>query len=390
MKKKMMAVALLVGLLAFAHLDAAGAADFGMAVVDGKTSDRVHLRDRASTEGKSLGLFFTGTEVQCASDPNNAWVRVTIGKQSGYMKSDFLYWGNDQSAVLSKQPSATVVNPGGGGWVNLRGGPSLGAAAIGKLQGGDTVTVLGETFDHWYYVRAGSQNGYVVSDYLALSGSGADGGASQKGYKMLYYTQAPNQKSSISIQYPRFSGAGLSQLNALIEQKVRGFATPDFSDLGDNVGLTLDYQAAVTLQNSKMISVVFWGYSDVEGSAHPFSDLFGYNIDLSTMTEVKLTDLYTVNADFARTFFSKAFFPKNPITSYDAKSFGEMLSMQSPAESSYSPFDWPDNLICFLKPDGIVISMPAVHATGSDHFEGQLRYDDIQRFYRPGQKYWQN
>lgn len=43
-----------------------------------------------------------------------------------------------------------------------------------------------------------------------------------------------------------------------------------------------------------------------------------------------------------------------------------------------------------MKPEGIVLSMPALHATGSDHFEAQLNYIDIEKFYRPEQKYMEN
>ncbi len=54
------------------------------------------------------------------------------------------------------------------------------------------------------------------------------------------------------------------------------------------------------------------------------------------------------------------------------------------------PFSIVGNVSYFLKPDGIVLSMPAVHATGSDHFEAQLKYNDIQQFYLLEQNYWEN
>jgi len=49
----------------------------------------------------------------------------------------------------------------------------------------------------------------------------------------------------------------------------------------------------------------------------------------------------------------------------------------------------PGNVSCFLKPDGLVLSMPAIHTTGSDHFEAQLRYEEIQSFYRLKRNYWE-
>lgn len=213
---------------------------------------------------------------------------------------------------------------------------------------------------------------------------------SSERYKMSVYTEAPNKNSSIKIQYPSFSGNDFDALNTLVYDKVQSFAKIDTSLFSSDAGLTIDYQSAVTLQNSKIISIVFWGSSYIEGGAHPINDLIPLNVDLQSMKEITLKDLYTTNADFEKVFFDKAFFPTNPITSYDKASFSEMLNLQSPEYQTVDPFSIPDNVSCFLKPDGIVLSMPAVHATGCDHFEAQLKYSDIQQFYLLKQNYWEN
>lgn len=211
-----------------------------------------------------------------------------------------------------------------------------------------------------------------------------------EGYKMLIYTEAPNKNSSIKIQYPSFSGSDLEELNALVYNKVQLFAKIDTSLFSSDTGLNIDYQSAVTLQNSKIISIVFWGSSYTKDSAYPMNNLSSLNVDLQTMKEITLKDLYTTDADFEKVFFDKAFFPANPITSYDEASFPDMLKLQTPEYQTVDPFSLPDNVSCFLKPDGIVLSMPAVHATGSDHFEAQLKYSDIQQFYLLKQKIWED
>ena len=63
------------------------------AIIDGKTSDRVHLRSGRSTASESLGLYFTGTRVLCEAEPQGDWVAVTIGNQMGYMKAEYLLRG---------------------------------------------------------------------------------------------------------------------------------------------------------------------------------------------------------------------------------------------------------------------------------------------------------
>lgn len=211
-----------------------------------------------------------------------------------------------------------------------------------------------------------------------------------KDYELMEYTEAPNENSSIKIQYPNFTASEYKAVNAMIYEKVKSFATIDTDYFSSDTALTLEYQSAVTLFNNKMISLVFWGTSYLEGSAYPTSNLIPINIDLQAMKEMTLKDLYNTNEEFEKVFFEKAYFPTDPVTSYDKDSFSQMLSLQSPDYQTVDPFSIADNVTCFLKEDGIVFSLPAVHATGSDHFEAQLNYSDIQRFYLPEQKYWED
>ena len=169
--KKLMAVLTIILLLACAGVASAQGNAYGTAYIDGGSSDRVHLRASASMQSASQGLFFTGTEVLCASALNQEWVAVTIGAQSGYIKGEYLR----QSAVGAKQPSATVTGIAANSWVNLRQQPDRKAAVAGKLRRGDTALVLGETASHWDYVQVGDQRGYVLADYLALNESAAPG-----------------------------------------------------------------------------------------------------------------------------------------------------------------------------------------------------------------------
>ena len=174
MKKKIISLILLFALMACVSNGLALGTDYGTAIVDGQNADRVHLRVSASSGSNSMGLYFTGTEVQCKSDPKEEWVKVTIGSQTGYMKSEFLYRGTNPGSVQSKQPTATVSNIKAGSWVNLRSEPSLRGAVAGKVYKGNKVTVLGETASNWYYIKTGSQYGYMMSGYLSVSKSSAN------------------------------------------------------------------------------------------------------------------------------------------------------------------------------------------------------------------------
>lgn len=171
MKKRILSIILLFGLMACMYANPAIAAGHGTAIIDCGKADRVHLRERPSISSKSLGLYFTGTEVECTSDPSDEWVKVMIGSQTGYIKSEFLYRSTNPSSVQPKQPEAVVSNIKRGSWVNLRQEPSLRSAVAGKLYNKDVVTVLGQTATKWYYVQTDDLYGYIMSDYLQISGS---------------------------------------------------------------------------------------------------------------------------------------------------------------------------------------------------------------------------
>ena len=394
MKKKMISLLLLCCLLASGGIGFAREADFGTAVIDAKTSDRVHFRREASAESKSLGLYFTGTEVLCNSSPYEQWTQVTIGSQMGFIKSEFLVFGENLGRTASKQPSGFVDSKNATGKINLRSGPSQNASIEGKFSHGEPLILMGETADHWCYIEIGGLQGYMMAEYVSIGKSAPpkpvppkpepvpepNPQPSKLGYEMLTHSPSPG----IKIQYPRFLGGNTETINALVSAKLQGIIDAHLVD----PSLAIMYQAAVTLLNDKVVSMIFWGSSNVTGSAHPSTALFSFNVDLATMREIRLEDLYLVNADFEKMFFEKAYFPSAPVTSYDAGRFAEMLRQQGPEYEPVSPFSYTGGVACFLKPDGLVLTMPAVHATGSDHFEAQLRYEDVAAFYQPAGRYW--
>ena len=134
------------------------------AYVDGKTSDRVHLRKAASAQSASLGLFFTGTPVVCYSSLDEMWAEVQIGTQKGYMMSKYLTTAD--SGVF--EMVGTVKNIKTTTALKVRKKPTTDASAVCTVRLNDQVRVLGETKDQWCYIRVGAERGYIKSQYLAM------------------------------------------------------------------------------------------------------------------------------------------------------------------------------------------------------------------------------
>ncbi len=135
------------------------------AVIDGENADKVHLRAAPSTQASSLGLYFTGTRLICLSDRSDEWTHVVIGAEEGYIMSRYL--SNNAENVTSKQPVAIVSAKGG---VNLRSAPTKQSERKTTLEQGDTMIILGETASHWYYADTSAGLGYVMTDYVKMTG----------------------------------------------------------------------------------------------------------------------------------------------------------------------------------------------------------------------------
>lgn len=148
-------ICLALGMLLLA---ASAAAD--EAIIDGKTSDRVHLREGRSEVTASQGLFFTGTRVLCEGDPEGQWVAVTIGAQTGYMKAEYLLRGSMGSAANTQRTE--LVQEATFLWQR----PDAASAVLGNISTGGPVTLLGQTHDGWYYVQANCVYGYIPASAM--------------------------------------------------------------------------------------------------------------------------------------------------------------------------------------------------------------------------------
>lgn len=141
--------------------------DYGTAVIDARNGDRVHLREEAAAESASMGLYFTGTEVKCLSEPGEEWVKVRIGVEEGYMKARYLKTGDAADTVVPRFRWGTVTAKN---WGRLRRGPSTEYKFICKISNGESVVIMGETRDHWYYVRYGNEEGFISASLVEMAG----------------------------------------------------------------------------------------------------------------------------------------------------------------------------------------------------------------------------
>jgi len=153
---------LLALLLCLAACCALADEDWGKAVVDAPNG-KLHLREKPTSDSDSMGLYFTGTQVSCKSDPDGDWVEVKIGRERGYMKGKYLKTGSRADRVTPRFLAGTVSCTN---YARLRKGPSTEYQFICKINDGKNVTVMGETDEHWYYVKYGDEKGFIAKNLV--------------------------------------------------------------------------------------------------------------------------------------------------------------------------------------------------------------------------------
>jgi uncharacterized protein YgiM (DUF1202 family) len=99
------------------------------------------------------------------------WAYVQYGAIIAYASTDFLKFsaGYPGNTADPSSNGATVTIEGGSGTVNLRASASTSATVLAKLSHGTNVTVLSDD-GVWCKVKYQSTTGYILADYLTLTG----------------------------------------------------------------------------------------------------------------------------------------------------------------------------------------------------------------------------
>ena len=127
------------------------------------TGGWLRLRAEPSFSATTLASYYTGTTVTVlgtSSDGNWYIVRTQDGL-NGYMYAKYL----TSSGSSSTSDTATVVSSNGLG-VRLRSGPSVAYGILRVVPVGTTVKVLARG-TYWWFVRVGTQTGYMMSQFLS-------------------------------------------------------------------------------------------------------------------------------------------------------------------------------------------------------------------------------
>ena len=158
------------------------------------TTDTVNVRAQPGTDAGILTTLAGKTQVSVIGETAN-WFKVNINGNVGFIRKDFLVYGNagqtgqetDPAASADGQAAAetsTATNYGAPmtlyatSDVNIRTAPGTDSAVMGSLGAGTSVSVVGET-DNWFIVSIGGNTAYVSKAYLTSDSSVSNGTSAQ-------------------------------------------------------------------------------------------------------------------------------------------------------------------------------------------------------------------
>lgn len=162
------------------------------AVVDVQS---VRIRSEASTSGAVIEQGTKGTSYEIESEVTGsdgyAWYKIKTSSGSGYVRGDLVKVQQDageavdntaNTATSNAATVSTAINPvpakvAGTAAVNVRSGAGTGYSKVGALDGGTTITLVGEATDaagnKWYEIKCDSKNitGFLRSDLISVDSS---------------------------------------------------------------------------------------------------------------------------------------------------------------------------------------------------------------------------
>ena len=124
----------------------------------------VNIRKSANTDSEIAGFLYRGGAVYVLNK-GDAWSEVTSGSVTGYIRNEYLTYGEEAKGLAEHYGSYGVK----ASWndVNIFSGESGDSKIIQKASDGDTFRVVGKN-GSWMQLQAGDQSAYVPAEDVSL------------------------------------------------------------------------------------------------------------------------------------------------------------------------------------------------------------------------------
>lgn len=127
--------------------------------------DYVNIRKAPNTESKIKGKLYRGSAAKILKT-KGAWVKVSSGSVTGYIKKEYLATGAKAERLADKFGKTYAVVKKGTETLNVREKKSTDAGIVAQISDGDSCVVKG-IGSEWVKVKVnGTKTGYVAREYV--------------------------------------------------------------------------------------------------------------------------------------------------------------------------------------------------------------------------------
>ena len=192
--------------------------------------------------------------------------------------------------------------------------------------------------------------------------------------KEILFVDKSHQNSVVSIAYPHFLQHDMQDINQNIVEFVSNIAVQIYGNSYEDLQLEMTYK--ITRYDSSYLSIVFEGLGDVATSAYPNNIYVTRTFELKTNSVVKLTDVFSLDLNFAQIVY-------NSVIEQCTKDLSEVFKVEyKDTECLLNILESCDEfnengVSCWsnFTELGIVISIPILHI-GGDHLEIMIPYEE--------------
>lgn len=186
-----------------------------------------------------------------------------------------------------------------------------------------------------------------------------------------------SDKRKIKLSFPQIKDLKDKSIQNKINKLIKNTV---FDDIESNLDpeYHIDYYADYTIQwiSNKVLSLSFYGNSDIKEAPHPNNVFYTLNIDMTTGKQITLTNLINVNNNFITLFINKAKFLANPL-SLDSEQLANLKNNLFNIEHLQYYFTKTSDF--YFTSTGLVFSIGTDHSIG-DYSLFLLNYSDMSNY----------
>ena len=180
------------------------------------TAERLNMRKEADASSKSVGIVTEDEKLSFISE-SDKWYQVTDGDKTGYVMKEYVTLDKALlKADVEENTKAYSASAEAAIRVNMRELPMTDADIVKVVGKGDDVEIIGQCGD-WYQVEYRGKIGYIMAEYLNISGSAEDrveSAPADTSAKEELYTSAKTGKANVRVNMraAASTGAGIAEV----------------------------------------------------------------------------------------------------------------------------------------------------------------------------------